>query len=190
MAQSNLGLALATEGRSDEALEHFRAAKALHKYPAAQLLTLAMYELRTGHPQEAIAECDGVLKSSSDAKLGATAWGERGEAALQLGHYDEAAGNFQNALRLNRDEGAALTGLGMLALREGKTGAAVEMLTQAARVAPSDVGAYLLSQALRRAGRQAEADAVAGEVARVSPDVHKVEGAAGRVLSLVGLKPL
>ena len=45
MAHDNLALALAKQGRSDEAVVEFQAAEALHKYPPAQILELAPYEI-------------------------------------------------------------------------------------------------------------------------------------------------
>jgi hypothetical protein len=83
MAHDNLALALAKQGRSDEAVAEFRAANALHKYPPAQVLELALYELRVGHPQEAVEECDSVLWSSTDPQIQSVAWSVLGQARLQ-----------------------------------------------------------------------------------------------------------
>jgi tetratricopeptide (TPR) repeat protein len=190
MAHDNLALALAKQGRADEALIHFRAANVLHKYPPAQILELAIYELRVGHPDDAIAECDSVLHNSTDTKIQAAAWSERGQGSLQLGRYDEAAANYLNALSLDPNDGIALTGSAMLALREGKPDLAVAQLTKAVRIAPSELNAVLLAQALRREGRHAEADSISAQVAKVSPDLPGVQVAVGQMLSLVGLKPL
>ena len=66
MAHNNLAIALAKQGRSEEAVVQFQAAKALHKYPPDQVLKLAFYDLRVGHPQEAIEECRCVLRASAD----------------------------------------------------------------------------------------------------------------------------
>jgi hypothetical protein len=66
MAHDNLALALAKQGRSDEAVVEFRAANALHKYPPAQVVALALYEERVGHAQEAIEESNSVLRASAN----------------------------------------------------------------------------------------------------------------------------
>src|SRR5580658_795595 len=84
MAHDNLALALAQQGRSDEAVVEFRAANALHKYPPTQILSLAVYELRVGHPLEAIEECDSVLRASTDPQIQAVARSELGKARLQV----------------------------------------------------------------------------------------------------------
>jgi hypothetical protein len=58
------------------------------------------------------------------------------------------------------------------------------------KVDPSDVNVLLLAQALRRAGRAAEADSASAQVQQISPDLVQAQAAAERFLSFVGLKPL
>jgi protein O-mannosyl-transferase len=190
VAHNNLALALARQSRSDEALREFRASKALHKYAPAQVLALALYELQVGHPREAIEECDSVLRAFADPKVQATAWSERGQAHLQLRQYDQAAENYQNALRLNPDDGMALTGLAVLALRQGQSDVAVAQLEHAVKVDPNDVNVLLYAQALRRAGRPAEADSASAQVQKISSDLGQAQFDAGQLLSFAGLKPL
>ncbi len=190
MAHDNLARALAQQGRSDEAVLHFQAAAALHQYPPAQILALAFYELRVGHPQEAIEECASALRASADSKLQAVAWSELGQAHLQLGHYDRAAESYQNALRLSPENAMALIGSGLLALRQDQPGVAVTHLAYAVKADPSAVNFLLLAQALRRAGRAAEADSAAAEAQKISPDLSQAQIAAGQFLSFAGLKPL
>jgi tetratricopeptide (TPR) repeat protein len=186
MAHDNLAIALAKEGSSDEAVVQFQAASALHKYPANQVLTLALYELRVGHPQEAIEECDSVLRAAADPKLHAAAWSERGQAHLQLRHYDQAAESYQNALRLDPEDEMALIGSGLLALRQDQPDAAVSQLAHVVKIDASDVNLLLYAQALRRAGRAAEADSVSAAAQKISPDLSQAQTAAGQLLSVAG----
>ncbi len=193
MAHDNLAIALAKQGRIEEAIVEFRSATALHQYPPSQILTLAFYELRVGRPQEAIEECDSVLRASADPldpKDQATAWSELGQAHLQLRHYEQAAESYQNALRLSPENGMALIGSGLLALRREQPSMAVAEFAQAVKIDPSDVNFLLLAQALRRAGRAAEADSAAAEAQKISPDLTEAQIAAGQFLAFVGLKPL
>jgi tetratricopeptide (TPR) repeat protein len=190
MAHDNLAIALAKQGRSDEAVDQFRRAMSLHRYPLGQVLALALYEQRVGHPQEAIEDCESVLRVSSDPQVQAVAWSEKGTADLELRRYEQAANSYQNALRLNPEDENALVGSGVLALRQGRADAAVAQFSHAARTAPTDVNGLLLEQALRRAGRAAEADSAAAQVQRTSPDLTQAQTAAGQVLALAGLKPI
>jgi protein O-mannosyl-transferase len=189
MAHDNLAIALAKQGRSDEAVVEFRAANALHKYPPAQVLELALYEQRVGHPQEAIEECDSFLRTSSDPKFQAAAWTELGQANFQMRHYDQAAESYQNALRLSPENGTALVGSAILALRQGQSDAAVIQLTHAVKIEPSDVSFLLLAEALRRADRSAEADLAAAQARKLSTNLSESQSAAGQLLSVAGLMP-
>jgi tetratricopeptide (TPR) repeat protein len=187
MAHDNLALALAKQGRSDEAVVEFRAANALHKYAPAQVLALALYEQRVGHPQEAIEECNSVLLDTTDPRLQSATWGALGQAHMQLREYNQAADSYQNALRLNPDDATALVGSGVVALRQGQSDLAVTQFTRAVKVDPSDVSFLLLAQALRRDGHPHEADSAVAEARKISPDLGESQKAAAQLLSVAGV---
>lgn len=187
-AHNNLAFALAEQGRSDEAIAEFRAAMALHQYPPEQVLALAFYELRIGHPKEAIEESDSVLRSSSAPKVQAVAWSEVGQAHLQLRHYDQAAESYRNALRLSPENEMALVGSGLIALRQGQSDLAVNQFGRVVKLDPSDVNLLLLAQSLRQAGRSAEAEAASAQARKVSPNLSEAEAAAGQFLSVADVK--
>jgi protein O-mannosyl-transferase len=193
VAHNNLALALAKHGQPDEAILHFRTAKAMHSYSNDQIVALCWYELHVGHPQQAMEDCNSVLHSpfiSNDFKSQAGAWSGLGLAALQLQRYDEAAENFQKALRLNPEEGNALVGSGLLALRQGQSDLAVAQLFHAVTVEPTDANALLFADALRRDGRLAEADSALAQVHKIASDLAQAQSDAGLLLSFAGLKPL
>jgi protein O-mannosyl-transferase len=193
VAHNNLALSLAKRGLPEEAILHFRTAKALHSYSNDQIVALCWYELHVGHPQQAMEDCNSVLHSpfiSNDFKSQAGAWSGLGLAALQLQRYDEAAENFQKALRLNPEEGNALVGTGLLALRQGQSDLAVAQLLHAVTVEPTDANALLFADALRRDGRLAEADSALAQVHKLASDLAQAQSDAGLLLSFAGLKPL
>ena len=180
-AHSNLALALAKEGQPEEALYHFHRAKALHKYPAVQLLALATYalsRLQVGAPV-GVSRRDPWPRDSAPQ-----------EYEQLLRQYDQATESYQKAVRLNPDDGPALTGLAVLALRQGHPDVAVEQLAHAVKVDPNDVNVLLYAQALRRAGRAAEADSASAQVQKISTDLGQAQFDAGQFLAFVGLKPL
>jgi tetratricopeptide (TPR) repeat protein len=109
MAESNLAIALAKEGRVEEAIVHFRAARALHQYPAGQIVELAHYELRVGHPTEAVEECRAALAASPEPEVRAAALDEMHQAMLELHQYDEAGKTSSEALRPAPASGERLT---------------------------------------------------------------------------------
>lgn len=199
-AHNNLALALVEQGRTDEAVAEFRKGRALHRYPPAQVLSLAWYELRFGHPQEAIEECTSVLRDSSDPaspdpgspdpRVQAVAWSELGQAHLQLHQYDQAVESLDHALRLNPEDGMALMGSGVIALHQGKPDLAVTQLLHAVKVDPSDVNVLLLEQALRRARRPEDAENAAAQLRKNSPDLREAQTEAGKILAFAEVQPL
>jgi protein O-mannosyl-transferase len=193
MAHDNLALALRREGRSDEAVAEFRAANALHRYPANQVLTLALFELRVGHPQEAVEECDTILRApnqAGDSEIQAVAFSERGQGLLQLQRYDEARESLENALRLSPENGMALIGSGVLEMRVGNFDGAARHFARSAAFDSSPVSLLLLAQALRRDGHAAQADSALVEAQRISSDLGGAQISAGQFLAFVGLKPI
>jgi tetratricopeptide (TPR) repeat protein len=190
VAHNNLALALSETGKSDEAVREFRAGMALHPYPPAQVVALALYELQVEHPREAIEECHTALRLATDSATKAAALSELGQADLQLGDYDAASESFEQVLRIDPENGMALMGTGLLALHHQQYGMAVEQLMHAAKVDPSDMNALLLAEALRRAGRNRDADFISAQVRKISPNLLQAQLATGRVLSFAGVKPL
>jgi len=188
VAHNNLALALAKADRSDEAVTEFRAARRLHTYPASQVTTLAVYELRVGHPREAIEECQAALDATSDPKVREVALSQMGRALLQLGRHDEAATRYRDALRLNPDDADALIGAGALALASGDITPAIAQFAQAAKIAPSDVNFLLLAVALRRSGQAAEADRALEAARKVSANFPVAQAAANGFLAMAGLR--
>jgi Tfp pilus assembly protein PilF len=190
VAHNNLGVALAKQGRFEEALLEYRAGNSLHRYSSLPLLGLGHYELLLGHTQQAIANYSTVLHESTDPRIQAAAWSELGHAAMQLQHYEEAAANYRNALRLSPDDSGALVGTALLAMRQGQSDVAIAQFFHAMKVEPSDANVLLFAQALRRGGRSAEADSVAAQVQKTSTDLRAAQFETGRLLSLAGLKLL
>jgi tetratricopeptide (TPR) repeat protein len=190
VAHNNFALALSEAGKSDEAVREFRAGMALHPYQPAQVVALALYELQVEHPREAIEEIHTALRLATDSATKAAALSELGQAYLQLGDYDAASGSFAQALRIQPENGMALMGTGLLSLHQKQYDLAVEHLMHAAKVDPSDMNALLLAEALRRAGRNQDADSIAAQVKKISPDLMQAQLATGRVLSFAGLKPI
>jgi protein O-mannosyl-transferase len=190
MAHDNLAFALAHAGRSDEAIAHFRAARALHQYPPDQVLRLAHYEVRMGYPQEALDESRAALVASRDPQLQQAAFCEMGRALLGLRRYDEASQNYREALRLAPDNSDALLNSGLLALHAGDGTRAIAYFGHAAEVDPNDVNLLLLAQALGRSGQTADAERVLTQARKVSADFAQSKQAVAQFLALAEIKPL
>ncbi len=190
MAHNNLAFALAHTGQTDEAIAHFRAARALHEYPADQVLRLAHYEVRMGYPQDALDESRAALAASRDPQLQQAAFCEMGRALLGLRRYDEASRSYREALRLAPDNSDALVNSGLLALRAGDSNLAIAYFGHAAKINPNDVNLLLLAQALDRGGRTADAGRVLAQARKVSADFAQSQQAVAQFLALAEIKPL
>jgi protein O-mannosyl-transferase len=190
VAHNNLGVALAGQGRANDALLEYRTGNALHRYKPLPLLGLALYELQLGHPEQAMEDCKAVLHDSPDPALQSSAWGELGQAYLGLHQYDQAAASYRTALQLNPKDSGALVGTGLMALRGGQFELAVGQFFSAVKVDSSETNMLLFSHALRLAGREAEADSALAQLQRDSSDLGRAQFEAAQLLKFAGLKPL
>ena len=130
------------------------------------------------------------LAKSNDPKVKAAAWVVLGQAHSESGQYDQAAANYESALRLSPENELALIGSGLIALHQQQADIAVPQLVHAVKIAPSAVNYLLLAQALRRAGYPAESNLALAQAQKSSPDLAQAEIVAAQYLSLAGLKPL
>jgi Flp pilus assembly protein TadD len=78
-------------------------------------------------------------------------------------------------------------GTGLLAERAGDAAFAVNQFSHASKFAPSDVGMLLLSGALRRSGKNSEADAAYEKAQKLSDNFPRAEEAATQLASSFGL---
>jgi len=92
-----------------------------------------------------------------------------GVQALRSGRVAEAQGLAQNLLALHPQNPDALQLLGMALLAQNKTSEAVEPLRNAARMRPGAIVEVQLGQALRQAGRSAEALTVLQQASERQP---------------------
>jgi protein O-mannosyl-transferase len=187
MAHDNLAMVLAEEGRADEAIGEFRAAEALHNYPAPQILTLGTYEQRNGHWQGAIEQYTRALESSNDPAVRVAAWDQIASAWAQGRDWDHAQQAYETALAVSANDPGALVGTGLLAWHSGDTTLAITQLSQAMKVAPTDVGWLLLAGAFRQAGKARDAAAADAQARTLSPDFAQAQEIADRVAASYGI---
>ena len=187
MAHANLAMVLAEQNRADEAIAEFRSAEELHQYPAAEIVSLGAYEQHNGHLQGALEQYQKALASSNDPALQAAAWDRIASINCQISDWERAKQAYGNALALRPDDPDALVGAGLLAERGGDTSVAVTQLSHAMRVAPSDIGLILLANALRQAGRSADAEKTLAWAQKLSPNFAQAQQVAGQVATSYGV---
>jgi protein O-mannosyl-transferase len=189
IAHDNLGRVLVGQGRTEAAIAEFKAADKLDLYTAADMLEIGLYEQVHGHLQDAIQQYGRSLDRAPDANSRAAALSLMGSAFALSGDFERAKLSYKYALQQNPDYGAALVGSGLLAERDGDFPLATAQLSHAMKVGPSDVGYLLLAQALRRAGRLAEANDADLRARQISHDLAQARQSAAQLLASTGIKP-
>ena len=170
VAHSNLGEALASEGRLEEAVEHFKQAIALqpdyaiaHGNLGVAALQLGQLELAVEHQLRAVAlEPDNAIALSN-----------LGNALASSGRFPEALDALTRACERRSDDAGLRLSRGLVADRLGQDEQALRDYAAAARLAPSDPRSHLLAADLQwREGRLVEARAqVESALAASSGDV-------------------
>jgi protein O-mannosyl-transferase len=187
VAHDNLARTLVNQGRTEEAIEQFKAADSLGWYTPPEMLEVGLYEQSHGDVKDAIDEYQRSLARSQVPKARSQAFSVLGAAFLQVGDIDQAVKNYSDALQEDPDNSTALVGGGLLAQHNGNLTLAIDRLSHAMRVEPSDVGYLLLGQALRRDGRAADADAAEAHAQQISRDLPQAQRTATQILASAGI---
>ena len=183
IAEDNLGGALLTEGREDEAMPHFRAAAALDPTDPMSRLNLAAYAQRQGHPQEAVDQYAKVLTMTRDPRLRATALSDMGYALRDLGDSEHAKASFRAAVNLRPRTLRAWLGLGLTEQKSGNYAEAVKDYAQVLTIQSWDLGYFLLARALQQDGKPDAARAAMDQARRLSDNFDELQKTAESLLT-------
>ena len=183
-AHYNLGLALAREGRAEDATAEFRAAVTLQPNHAFAHFQLGTQFLQRGafadaaeHLQAALAADPGYV----DARI------NLGEALDRLGRRKEAAEHYRLALAAEPDAQDVRTNLAATLVAEGQFGEAEALLRQVLAAAPDLAEAHHHLGLLReRAGDLRGAVQALREALRLKPELAMAHFALGNVLAREG----
>jgi protein O-mannosyl-transferase len=179
VAENNIGAILARQGRYEEAVEHLWAASALEPDDPVSQLNLGVYAQQHHDFRQAIARYEATLQLATDSRTRASAYANLGQIFFSQHDYARARENFEAAAKLNNPYPLQL---GLLAQKTGDWNRAAEYYAWAAGAEPKAVGFLLLEQALRRAGRQQEADRAHQQAKLNSSDLSRAQQAAEELL--------
>jgi len=182
-AHFNLAVTYDADGRYDEAVQQFRQAIDPRDDDPRIHLGLGMYDLRHGHPREAVEEFQSTLRLSSDREMSTDAFSNLGSAYRQLHDDEHAKESFVSALRLDPNQPASLVGMGLLSQKSGDFGRAILLYSHAMSVEPTAVGYVLLGRALERSGHSTEAKAAIDKARQLTNDLDQSQRAADELLA-------
>lgn len=182
VAENNLGRALTTQGRVEEAVVHFRAAARIEPGDPASQINLGIYAQNHGNLQEAAARYQRVLVLATDAELRASAYANLGTVYFALHDYGRAKESFESSMKLGFTFPAVLLDSALIAQKTGDLDRAIDCYARFAAMEPSDVAYLLLAQALNLAGRRKEADFAAEQAQRLSRDMIQAQKIVEKVL--------
>ena len=155
LAESKLGVALAKQGKSEEAIEHYRKSIAIQPTFVDAHYNLAVDLEKLGRTDEAIASYRKTLEYNPRH---AFAHNNLGALLAGRGNFDAAIEEYKKAIRFNSDFLLAYNNLGAALGQQGKLDESIQYFSQAARINPQDVMTHLnLGVAWKMKGDLAEA---------------------------------
>ena len=147
LIHNNLGIALARQGRVEEAVAHYREALTIDPVNLNSHINLGVALVDLGRLEEAVDRYSQALELRPDHP---GVHNNLGNALALLGKLDEAAAEFNQALKLRPDYYEAHNNLGVVLAQQGRLSEASSYFMEALRINPSYVQAQknlkLLSQ--------------------------------------------
>jgi protein O-mannosyl-transferase len=184
IAEANLGTALISLNRGDEALEHFRRAVAIDPGDFLSQLFLGINEGRHGNPQGAIEHLQVALQRPNDIDMVEMAYANLGNAYRNLHDYDNAEKNFKIALGINPTDSGAAIGMGLIARRDKNLPEAIHWYSQAMEAGhPNAVASLLMAEALEKNGQTVESREAYQQAVRFSRDIAATQRVVQQMLN-------
>ena len=135
---NNLGVALATKRKYDEAIRHFNEALKIKPDWAKLHYNLGLAKTGQDRFAEAIEHYYDAVKIKPDY---VDAHYNLGNILSYQGHLKAAIGHFQEVLKIKPDSGPVHNNLGIVLMRRGNVEAAVTHFVNALRINPDDIRA-------------------------------------------------
>lgn len=167
IAYNNLGVGLVAAGRTDEAIDNYKQALALHPQFFQATSNLAELYLAQGKPDLAEPLYEKLVVIAPGNAVGQY---QLGLARLRQGRTAEAVDRFERALRLKPGMASAHARLGDAALARGDWNDAIARYGEAVRREPEARTLFLESFAFTATGRGAEAVAALRQALALEPE--------------------
>jgi tetratricopeptide (TPR) repeat protein len=166
--QVNLGMILYDQGRTGEAMQHFKQSLLLAPADAGAHNDMGLALAKQGRLPEAVTQYEEALRGRPAF---AEAHNNLGLALLELDQPDKALAHLETALRLSPSLPTVHFNLGKVLARLGRFEEAVARYKEAIQINPGYAAAYTnLGNVLARTGRISDAIAWYEMAVRLAPD--------------------
>jgi len=133
VAHNNLGVALAAEGKAEEAIAHYLEALRVRPDYADAHCNLGAVLAGQGKLDEAIAQLREALRLRPDYDYAHDCWAY---ALLRSGRLEEAVWHYRESLRIKPDSAEVHGNLGLVLAGQGKVEEAIAHYREALRIRP------------------------------------------------------
>jgi tetratricopeptide (TPR) repeat protein len=185
IAEANLGTALITLGRNQEALNHFYQAVAIDPGNFLGQLFIGINEGQHGNAQAAIEHLQIALQRPSQLDMVEMAYSNLGNAYRNLHDYARARENFAIALGMNPTDSGAAIGMGLIAQHDNNLPEAIHWYSQATVARPNAVASLLMAHAMEKNGQIAESMEAYQQAQKYSRDINATHRVVERMLTTV-----
>jgi protein O-mannosyl-transferase len=175
MAEDNLAQELAHQGRTQEAMVHFKNTLNEYNWGPSDLITFGVYEQNHGYASDSIKQYERALRNATDPNTRAIALSNIGSAYLDMKDLDHARQSFDKALQSDPNNVPALIGSGLIAQKGGNLPLAITEYTKAVSIKPTDLGYALLARALEQSGRTSDANQAYAQAQKLSPNMDDTQ---------------
>ncbi len=168
MAHYNLGIVLAEQGKTDQAIDHYQQAVALRSNYAEAHYNLGRLLVEQGQFDDAIAHYE---RAAAINPADAEAQNNLGVTLFGIGRADDAITHYQKALDIRPDYAEASCNLAKALIAKGDfDGAIARYKACLAAIPDQEEAQYNLASALLRKGRTDEAIVQYQKVLQLHPD--------------------
>jgi len=172
--EDDLGQALYSVGRYDEAMQHFRVAQALNSRDPLSHYNIGTDFLRRGKTQDAIREYQAALQSW-DPRVTKSVLNNLGFAYLSVGDYQEAEESYTATLKLDPLHYTSLLGRGQAFYKEGNYSQAAGDFAKALAIKPQPAVYLWWGKALEAGGQFQAALSAYDEALRGNPNLAEAK---------------